>query len=55
MNKFSPPSEPPRSPGSSPARPLHGAPLRSVARVPPGIREAAERPPGKKKKKNLKK
>lgn len=45
LNKFLPPWEPPLSPGSSsPARPLYGPPALGGP-SPPGIREAAERPP----------
>lgn len=49
LNKFLPPCEPPLSPGSSPDRPFYGPPALGGP-SPPGIREAAERPPEKSQK-----
>lgn len=49
LNKFLSPCEPPLIPGSSPVRSLYGPPALGGP-SPPGIREAAERPPEKSQK-----
>lgn len=49
MNKFLPPCEAPLSLGSSPVRRFYGPPALGGP-IPPGIREAAERPQEKSQK-----